>query len=717
MSDSNSHRLHSLDAVRAFALLLGVLFHGAFSFIPGMFPGLWATVDNSPSHSVAAVLFASHMFRMSLFFFIAGFFAHLMFHRKGAGGFWADRLKRIAGPLIVGWVVLFPAIMLVWGWGISQLFHGKPPAMPKMPPAPFGSFPLTHLWFLYFLLVIYAATTMARAVIVRLDGSGALRGMVDKAVALLIRSGVAALVLGLPLAALMYGKGPWIMWFGVPTPDHSLIPAITPLVGFGTAFVLGWVVHRQIDLLHVWARLWIPHLVVAIGATVYCLSLVGTTLKFAMAPHETSTLIYAVVYCVGLWAWTFAITGLAVRFLSNESPTRRYLADSSYWLYLVHLPVVGAFQVLVAQLPLHWSIKLPMVLGASFAVLLGSYHLFVRYTWIGAILNGRKRRVASAPSASASVPASAAASTLAPESAAAGSPAPLSLAELKGAHKSYGRTPALSGINLKVHAGELLALLGPNGAGKSTAISLWLGLLEPDEGQATILGGSPLDVQSRRDIGVMMQEVGLEPTLRVRELVDLASSYYPNGMSAREALDLTGTSPLANRAYAKLSGGQKRQVQFAIAICGRPKLLFLDEPTVGLDVQAREIMWATIRKLVAEGCAIVLTTHYLEEAEALADRVVVLANGNVIASGTVEEMRSLVSRKHISCSTSLNVDDVRAWPDVVATWKEGARVQITAVDAEAVVRRLLAADPTVRNLEVRLAGLSEAFNQITKEAA
>jgi ABC-type multidrug transport system ATPase subunit len=695
--------------VRAFALLLGVLFHGAFSFIPGLFPGLWATVDNSPSHAVSTVLFVTHMFRMSLFFFIAGFFAHLMFHRKGAGGFWADRLKRIAGPLIVGWVVLFPAIMLVWGWGISQLFHGKPPAMPKMPPAPFGSFPLTHLWFLYFLLVTYAVVTVARAVIVRFDRGGALRNVADKAVSALVRSGVAALVLGLPLAAMLYWNGPWIMWFGIPTPDHSLIPGTTALVGFGTAFVFGWLVHRQIDLLQVWARLWLPHLAVAIGATVYCLSVVGTTLKFAAAPHETGTLLYAVAYCVAVWSWTFAITGIAVRFLSNESPTRRYLADSSYWLYLVHLPIVGAFQVLVSQLPLHWSIKLPMVLGASFAVLLGSYHLFVRYTWIGAILNGRKyppRRADALPSRDAP-PSRPAIEGFSSES----------LAELKGAHKSYGKTQALSGINLTVNPGELLALLGPNGAGKSTAISLWLGLLEPDRGNVTLMGGSPLDVQSRRDIGVMMQEVGLEPTLRVRELVDLATSYYPNGMSAQEALNLTGTTALANRPYTKLSGGQKRQVQFAIAICGRPKLLFLDEPTAGLDVQAREIMWAAIRKLVAEGCAVVLTTHYIEEAEALADRVVVLANGSVIASGTVQEMRSLVSRKHISCSTSLGVDQVRAWPDVLAAWAEGARLQITAADAESVVRRLLVTDQSVRNLEVRLAGLSEAFTQLTQEAA
>ena len=175
--------------------------------------------------------------------------------------------------------------------------------------------------------------------------------------------------------------------------------------------------------------------------------------------------------------------------------------------------------------------------------------------------------------------------------------------------------------------GELLALLGPNGAGKSTAISLWLGLLEPDAGNAQLFGGSPLDVESRRRVGVMMQEVGLTPELRVRELVELTASYYPEPLGTNETLALTRIEALADRFYAKLSAGQKRQVQFALAICGRPPLLFLDEPTVGLDVEARETMWRTIRELLAQGCSIVLTTHYLEEAEALADRVAVLAAG------------------------------------------------------------------------------------------
>ena len=183
--------------------------------------------------------------------------------------------------------------------------------------------------------------------------------------------------------------------------------------------------------------------------------------------------------------------------------------------------------------------------------------------------------------------------------------------------------------------GELLAVLGPNGAGKSTAISLWLGLIEADAGDVTLLGGSPQDIERRRGLGVMMQDVEMSKELRVRELVALAASYYADPLSVEETLRRAGIAALADRPYGKLSGGQKRQAQFAVAICGRPRVLFLDEPTVGLDIQAREALWANVRTLLADGCSIVLTTHYLEEAEALATRVAVLAKGRIIASGSV----------------------------------------------------------------------------------
>ena len=289
------------------------------------------------------------------------------------------------------------------------------------------------------------------------------------------------------------------------------------------------------------------------------------------------------------------------------------------------------------------------------------------------------------------------------------------LAELSGVTKRYGKTLALDGLDLDVRPGELFAVLGPNGAGKTTAISLMLGLQQPDGGQARLFGQPPMRVESRRKVGVMMQEAALAPELRVGEQIELAASYYSDPLAPAAAMQMTHTEALAGRPYGKLSGGQKRQVQFALAICGRPKLLFLDEPTAGLDVQAREMMWTTVRRVVGEGASVVLTTHYLEEAEALADRVAVLAKGRVIASGSVNEMRALVVRKYITCTSTLSPDEVRAWPGVESTSRDHRGLQVTAANAEGVVRRLLAADEELQDLEVRRAGLAEAFAELTEE--
>jgi ABC-2 type transport system ATP-binding protein len=290
-------------------------------------------------------------------------------------------------------------------------------------------------------------------------------------------------------------------------------------------------------------------------------------------------------------------------------------------------------------------------------------------------------------------------------------------AELSGVKKRFGKTVALDGLDLQVQAGELFSVLGPNGAGKSTAISLLLGLLRPDAGAARLFGLSPFRIEPRRQIGVMMQEVTLAPELLVREHIALVASYYPRPFSPAEAMELTNISSLASRPYGKLSAGQKRQVQFTMAVCGRPKLLFLDEPSVGLDIRAREMMWATLRQLVGNGSSIVLTTHYLEEAESLSNRVAVLNKGRMIASGTVNEIRALVVRKHITCSTALAPDQIAAWPDVESVTRDQQRLQISTSNSEAVVRRLLAADSNLQELEVRRAGLAEAFTELTQEAA
>jgi ABC-2 type transport system ATP-binding protein len=286
---------------------------------------------------------------------------------------------------------------------------------------------------------------------------------------------------------------------------------------------------------------------------------------------------------------------------------------------------------------------------------------------------------------------------------------------LQHVRKIYGKTVALEELSLDVHEGELLAVLGPNGAGKSTAISLLLGLLRPDAGTASLFGRSPPSLAERRRIGVMMQEITLSPDLKAQEHVDLATSYYPAPHPVAETIALTDIQGFADKRYRELSGGQKRQVQFAMAICGRPRLLFLDEPTVGLDVQARARMWSTIRSLVQEGGSIVLTTHYLEEAEALADRIVVIAKGKLIVEGSVEQVRSLVSRKTIACITRVPAETLRTWSGVESVSVEQGRTKLIVAEAEPTVRKLFACDEQLRDLEVHRAGLAEAFLQLTQE--
>ncbi|HEY6894805.1 MAG TPA: ABC transporter ATP-binding protein, partial [Rhodanobacteraceae bacterium] len=290
-------------------------------------------------------------------------------------------------------------------------------------------------------------------------------------------------------------------------------------------------------------------------------------------------------------------------------------------------------------------------------------------------------------------------------------------ARLLAVRKRYGSVMALDGVDLDARPGELLALLGPNGAGKSTAIGLLLGLLEPDAGEVELFGESPHALDARRRVGVMLQSAGMPDTLKVRELLASTRAYYPQPLDAGACAKTAGITDLLDRRYAKLSEGQKRRVQFALAIAGRPRLLFLDEPTVGLDMESRQSLWATVRALVADGCSVLLTTHYLEEAEALADRVAVLAHGRVVAEGSVRQIRARVAQRRIRCVSALAPETIGAWPGVRSICRDGERIEIVTDTAEAVVRQLLCEDTALTELEVQRAGLAEAFMEITQEAA
>jgi len=291
------------------------------------------------------------------------------------------------------------------------------------------------------------------------------------------------------------------------------------------------------------------------------------------------------------------------------------------------------------------------------------------------------------------------------------------LAEVKGVRKYYGKQMALDGLDLQLRRGELLALLGPNGAGKSTAVAVLLGLVAVEEGSVALFAGSPRTLAVRHRVGVMLQSAGIPDAFNVGELLEVTRGYYRDPRSAQECVELAGLQGLLDRRYGALSGGQQRRVQFALAICGRPELLFLDEPTTGLDIEARKGLWKAIRDMVAEGCSVLLTTHYLEEAEALADRVVVLNDGRSIADGSVESLRTRISHRLIGCTTAVDPEAIRHWPNVRSVACKAGRLEIVVDFAEPVVRRLLAEDPELAELEIHRGGLAEAFVEITREAA
>ena len=393
-SSSGSDRLHGLDAVRGYALLLGIAYHATMAYLPG--PQLWPVIDTHRSLVLSGVFYVSHIFRMTTFFLIAGFFGHLVVEKRGVKAWIADRAKRIALPLVVGWPILFGLIVAASLWG-AYLSAGHLPtaaehaaAVAQAPKPPLLAFPLTHLWFLYLLLWLGAVTLAFRAVVLKLDRDGRLRAVADRAVAWAVESPFSAFVMAVPASLVFMFGGPWRAWFGVMTPDSSLIPNLQAVVAYFTAFGFGWLVHRQSGLIGIWARRWALNLGLAVAATTASLAIIGVAPNLAFAEPGIAGLAKAGLYALATWSWTFALIGLALRYLNGESPLRRYIADSSYWLYLIHLPLVMALQAAVVKLDLPAEAKVLIVLVVAFPLMFASYHLMVRRTVIGAILNGRR---------------------------------------------------------------------------------------------------------------------------------------------------------------------------------------------------------------------------------------------------------------------------------------------------------------------------------------
>jgi len=287
-------------------------------------------------------------------------------------------------------------------------------------------------------------------------------------------------------------------------------------------------------------------------------------------------------------------------------------------------------------------------------------------------------------------------------------------ASLSRVTKSFGPVVALADVSLDIAPGEVVALLGPNGAGKTTAVRLLLGLAKPGGGTARVFGQDPRDPAARTRSGAMLQVARVPETLRVREHIELFSSYYPKPMPLSAVLDAAGLQGLGERLYGKLSGGQKQRVLFALAICGDPELLILDEPTAGLDVEARRALWEQIRGFVRRGRSVLLTTHYLAEADALADRIVVIDRGRIVAEGTPQAIKARAAGRKVRCHTSIDIDDIAAMPHVMNVRRDNGTTEIATTDSDAVVRALLVRDPALANIEIAGADLEEAFVALTE---
>lgn len=388
MSSPETGRLHGLDALRGGALLLGVVLHASLSYLP---VPVWLFPDDQASPLAGVLFFAIHTFRMTSFFLIAGLFAHMMLVRRGTSGFVRDRLGRIAGPLLGLWWLVFPAFIAVIVWKAAIDNGGAvPTGGPPPPPLTLETFPLLHLWFLWVLLIFYAALVLLRAPLDALDRKGAVSRLGDRVAGILVGPWTPAL-LAAPLALALWFTPDWIPFFGVPTPDKGFAPNAAALTAFGSAFAFGVLLDRRRDLLGRIERLWPVFTVVALAAGAAALGLAGGPVP-SLAPLGDPQLKApaAAVYALGVFASTLAVTALSLRFLSGWSPVRRYLADASYWVYIVHLPLVMVGQVLLLDASWPWFAKLGAVVAGVMAVSLLSYELGVRHSFMGRWLNGRR---------------------------------------------------------------------------------------------------------------------------------------------------------------------------------------------------------------------------------------------------------------------------------------------------------------------------------------
>lgn len=286
--------------------------------------------------------------------------------------------------------------------------------------------------------------------------------------------------------------------------------------------------------------------------------------------------------------------------------------------------------------------------------------------------------------------------------------------EFSGVYKYYGNLAAVNGISFRIEPGSVIALLGPNGAGKTTTINMMLGLLEPSVGQVGLMGEDPVKPRNRIHLGAMLQDIGAPETLKVRELIELWSAYYPKPLSLAEVLEISDLKSIKDRRFGQLSGGQKRKVAFALAVCGDPDILFLDEPSVGMDIDARRMLWEKIRSFANSGKTVIFSTHHLEEADALAERIILMKQGKVLFDATPKAMKARLEGKVIQCMTNLKQDKLLAIPHVTGVTVQGQSIRVSTSNAEMSLRRILEADPSISDLTVTAAGLDDVFTAMIK---
>jgi ABC-2 type transport system ATP-binding protein len=288
--------------------------------------------------------------------------------------------------------------------------------------------------------------------------------------------------------------------------------------------------------------------------------------------------------------------------------------------------------------------------------------------------------------------------------------------------KSYGNVHAVRSVDLAIAPGETVAILGPNGAGKTTTIEMMLGLTRPDSGTVTLFGRSPARAVAAGAVGGMLQTGALVEYLSVRELVTMVASVYPRPLPVEHAMRLAGVTEFAGRRTNKLSGGQTQRVRFAIALVSNPDLFMLDEPTAAVDVEGRREFWASIRSVAAEGKTVIFATHYLEEADAYADRIVLMARGRIVADGPATEIKSKVSGRIIRATIPVagpagpaDTAALAALPGVTNAERHGEAVILTCADSDLTLRALLSRFPAARDIEVTGAGIEEAFMALTAD--